>query len=93
MSWTLEQAANDLERYVLRGEPPSVDAAAMMVAWARCGIVGRQTCTVVSVMFRGDYDEYEVELSCGDSVRWPGSAEDLAFCPSCGRMVVGNGED
>ena len=44
MSWTLEQAANDLERYVLRGEPPSVDAAAMMVAWARMGVIDRPTC-------------------------------------------------
>ena len=56
-------------------------------------LIDRPTCEVVSVMFRDDYDEYEVELSCGDSIRWLGSAEDLAFCPSCGRMVVGNGED
>ena len=25
MSWTLESAANDLERYVLSGEPPSME--------------------------------------------------------------------
>ena len=55
---------------------------------ALADLIDRPTCTVVSVMFRGDYDEYEVELSCGDSIRWLGTAEDLAFCPSCGRMVV-----
>ena len=51
-------------------------------------LIDRPTCTVVSVMFRDEYDEYEVELSCGDSIRWLGSAEDLAFCPSCGAEVV-----
>lgn len=51
-------------------------------------LIDRPTCTVVSVMFRDDCDEYEVELSCGDSVRWLGSAEDLAFCPSCGRVAL-----
>ena len=51
-------------------------------------LIDRPTCEVVSVMFRDDYDEYEVELSCGDSIRWLGTAEDLAFCPSCGAEVV-----
>lgn len=88
MSWTLEQAANDLERYVLRGEPPSVDAAAMLVAWARMGVVGRPTCTVVSVIFHDERDEYEVKLSCGHSIATTGSAEDLVFCPRCGAEVV-----
>lgn len=32
-------------------------------------LIDRPTCTVVSVVFRGDRDEYEVELSCGDSIR------------------------
>ena len=51
-------------------------------------LIDRPTCTVVSVVFRGDYDEYEVELSCGDSIRWLGTAKDLAFCPNCGAEVV-----
>ena len=51
-------------------------------------LIDRPTCEVVSVMFRDDYDEYEVELSCGDSIRWLGTAEDLAFCPSCGAEAV-----
>lgn len=55
---------------------------------ALADLIDRPTCTVVSVMFRDEYDEYEVELSCGDSIRWLGSAEDLAFCPSCGAEVV-----
>ena len=55
---------------------------------ALADLIDRPTCTVVSVMFRDDCDEYEVELSCGDSIRWLGSAEDLAFCPSCGAEVV-----
>ncbi len=55
-------------------------------------LIDRPTCTVVSVMFRDEYDEYEVELSCGDSIRWLGTAEDLAFCPSCGAEVVPDAE-
>lgn len=51
-------------------------------------LIDRPTCTVASVVLRDDCDEYEVELSCGDSIRWLGSAKDLAFCPSCGRKVV-----
>lgn len=92
MSWTLESAANDLERYVLRGEPPSVDAAAMMVAWARCGMVGRQTC-------RNVYDESKIgacangfECSeCGNVVEdgegWLVNGI-FNYCPECGREVV-----
>lgn len=55
-------------------------------------LIERPTCTVVSVMFRDSLDEYEVELSCGDSIRWLGSAEDLAFCPSCGAEVIPHAE-
>lgn len=54
-------------------------------------LIDRPTCTVVSGMFRDEYDEYEVELSCGDSIRWLGSAEDLAFCQNCGAEVVPDG--
>ena len=92
MSWTLESAANDLERYVLSGEPPSVDAAAMMVAWARCGMVGRQTC-------RNVYDESKTgacangfECSeCGNVVEdgegWLVNGT-FNYCPRCGTEVV-----
>lgn len=51
-------------------------------------LIDYPTCTFVSVMFRDDYDEYEVELSCGDSIRWVGTAKDIAFCPICGAKVV-----
>lgn len=33
--WTYEQAANDIERYVLRQEPPAIKAAAMAVVALR----------------------------------------------------------
>lgn len=35
MSWNLEQAANDLERYVLRGELPAADACKVLIDNAR----------------------------------------------------------
>ena len=46
------------------------------------------TCTIVSGELSNDYDEYEIELSCGDSIRWVGTAKDIAFCPICGAKVV-----
>lgn len=51
-------------------------------------LIEHQTCTFVSVMFRDDYNEYEVELSCGDSIRWLGDAKEVAFCPICGAEVI-----
>lgn len=57
------------------------------VLWNRRAI-NYPTCTIVSEIFFDDYDEYEVELSCGDSIRWVGTAKDLAFCSICGAKVV-----
>lgn len=51
-------------------------------------LIDYPTCTFVSVMFRDDYDEYEVELSCGDSIRWLGDVKEIVFCPTCGAKVV-----
>lgn len=94
MSWTLEQSANDLERYVLHGEPPSVDAAAMMVAWARMGVIGRPTCKNAD----SHYDVFECSL-CHCKVELItevcneyGEPFDVPFipsyCPNCGAEVV-----
>lgn len=66
------------------------DSSPVHETYARLAdLIERPTCTVVSVMFRDSLDEYEVELSCGDSIRWLGTAEDLAFCPNCGAEVLG----
>ena len=62
------------------------------LAMTLADLIERPTCTVVSVTFRDSLDEYEVELSCGDSIRWLGSAEDLTFCPSCGAEVIPDAE-
>ncbi len=97
MSWTLETAANELERYVLRGEPPAVDAVAMMVAWARCGMVGRPRCNDIS-----DFDHESFKCSrCGcrvlsvsgtpddaKLVAPEGGIVDYGYCPACGAEVA-----
>ena len=95
MSWTLEQAANDLERYVLHGDPPSVDAAAMMVAWARMGVVGRPTCENTSRycdVFECSECRCKVEI-IGDECNEYGERFCApfmpSFCPSCGAEVMG----
>lgn len=91
MSWTLEQAANDLERYVLQGEPPSVDAAAMMVAWARMGVIDRPTCHDIAshggMQPAGAIQWFECsECHCKAQTDKIGMA--LHFCPHCGAEVV-----
>lgn len=53
-----------------------------------CKTIEHQTCTIESIIFHDEYNEYEVELSCGDSIRWVGTAEDIAFCPICGAKVI-----
>lgn len=93
MSWTLETAANDLERYVLGGEPPAVDAVAMMVAWARCGMVGRLECEMKSI----PKSSYRVCSRCGAFVRKDAATDcikaiPVRFCPNCGASVVSGDE-
>lgn len=63
------------------------DDDAVIAAWNRRAI-DYPTCTIVSEIFYDDYNEYEIELSCGDSIRWIGTAKDIAFCPICGAKVV-----
>lgn len=51
-------------------------------------LIEHQTCTIESIIFHDEYDEYEVELSCGHSITTTGSVEDLAFCQYCGAEVI-----
>lgn len=51
-------------------------------------LIDRPTCTVESVIYRDECEEYEVRLSCGHEVTTTGSADDLAFCHYCGAEVV-----
>ena len=53
-----------------------------------CKTIEHQTCTIESIIFHDEYDEYEVELSCGHSITTTGSVEDLAFCQYCGAEVI-----
>lgn len=96
MSWTFEQAVNDLERYVLRGELPAVDSAAMIVAWARMGVIGRPnraraelTCKMIPFV-EEDGSVFIVNCSeCGDAIFARGGEHYCNFCPNCGAKVVG----
>lgn len=51
-------------------------------------LIEHQTCTIESIIFHDEYDEYEVELSCGHSITTTGSVEDLVFCQYCGAEVI-----
>lgn len=68
-------------------------------AWYEAGgvrrlaeLIDRPTCTVVSVIFHDERDEYEVELSCGHEIITTESADGLAFCQYCGAEVVPHAE-
>lgn len=50
-------------------------------------LIEHRTCTIESIIFYDEYNEYEVELSRGDSIKWVGIAKDIAFCPICGAKV------
>lgn len=51
-------------------------------------LIEHPTCTIESIIFHDEYDEYEVELSCGHSITTTGFVEDLAFCQYCGAEVI-----
>ena len=54
MSWNLEQAANDLERYVLRGELPAIDACKVLIDNARSGRTCDKNPHDALVVYKGD---------------------------------------
>lgn len=63
MSWNPEQAANDLERYVLRGELPAVEAVRCAVEFIRDNCKTPKPPDAL-VVYRGDevigtFDTYE----------------------------------
>ena len=88
MSWNLEQAANDLERYVLRGELPAIDACKVLIDNART----ERTCkNVYDEMKMGACDNGFECSECGEKV------EDCEgyhvkgtwnYCPGCRAKVV-----
>ena len=64
MSWNLEQAANDLERYVLRGELPAIDACKVLIDNARIEQTCHKNPPDALVVYKGDevigtFDSYE----------------------------------
>lgn len=64
MSWDLEQAANNLERYVLRGELPSIDACKVLIDNARIECTKHRNPPDALVVYKGDevigtFDSYE----------------------------------
>ena len=54
MAWNLEQAANDLERYVLRGELPAIDACKVLIDNARIDRTCHKNLPDALVVYKGD---------------------------------------
>ncbi len=77
MSWNLEQAANDLERYVLRGELPAIDACKVLIDNARtertCRYESTNRCTWVCTSCSREVDVLHYGYN---------------YCPNCGAKVI-----
>lgn len=56
-------------------------------AIARIAELGNGTCEVIGSYYYDDYDQYELEFSCGHSVNMY-DKEPPNYCPSCGRKIV-----
>ena len=55
---------------------------------ALADLIDRPTCTVESEGEMNPWEEYEMELSCGDAVVWPADQSLPRYCPWCGARVV-----
>lgn len=51
-------------------------------------LIDRPTCTVESEGEMNPWEEYEMELSCGDAVVWPADQSLPRYSPWCGARVV-----
>lgn len=50
-------------------------------------LIDRPTCTVESEGEMNPWEEYEMELSCGDAVVWPADQSLPRYCPWCGKEI------
>ena len=96
MSWNLEQAANDLERYVLRGELPAIGACKVLIDNARtertCRNKGDQfvfVCSECGLNLELDCDEIgygtPMVFREGKDVR---KLDKPSYCPNCGARII-----
>lgn len=79
MTWSVEQAANDLERYVLRKEPPAIEACKVLIGHAR----DVRTCNAVPTM-----DEIYIRMPAKCSACGSRMADRDRYCANCGEKGV-----
>ena len=83
MSWNAEQAANDLERYVLREEPPAIGAVKAAIDILRNRQAGRTCHNGLK-----DSDAWLIpRFKCSSCGVFFASYE-FNYCPNCGAKVV-----
>ena len=81
MAWNRVQAANDLERYLLRGEKPAIGAVKLAVSELRNA---ERTCSIHET----DH-EYEDSIRCSACrMTFNRPWEPFKYCPNCGAKVV-----
>lgn len=83
-NWTVEQARNDIERYLLRDEPPAYKAVALAIV-ALEKQIPKKPVLHKSIDFLGKCPVCKQELCIDD--------EQLHFCPKCGQALGWGSED
>jgi len=91
-SWTAEQAYNDLERYLLRQEPPAMKVVALGMRALTMQIPKK--CNVKTFEdedeTRGKYTvKYHVCPACANNI----ALREYKFCPYCGQAVYRGDEE
>lgn len=86
--WTAKQAFNDLERYLLRQEPPAMKAVALGMQALEKQMP--QKCTVTTLFENEDEETgkkhtwiYKLCPACANNI----ALRKYKFCPYCGQAV------
>ena len=58
------------------------------LAMTLANLIDRPTCAVECKDDMNQWEEYELEFSCGHGVEWPADQDMPRYCPWCGAEVV-----
>lgn len=88
MSWNLEQAANDLERYVLRKEPPAIEACKVLIEYARAERTCKNKRNDLNKNKEPDAPNNWYAFLCSECGMGQRLQYQNEYCPNCGAKVV-----
>lgn len=91
-TWTAKQAFNDLEKYLLRQEPPAMKAVALGMQALEKQMP--QKCNVTTFEDEDETHEkytvkYHICPACANNI----ALREYEFCPYCGQALKRGGEE